>query len=162
MKTLALQGVLVITAAELVMLMTHQPHLLLWAAGIAVAVPLVGIRRLLTTGGAGQSETPALADEAGESLRRWLSATEARIRWSESTRADWDRRWRPILASRFEVSTGQRRARNSAAFGATGAMLFGDELWPWVDPGNIAPAGDRGAGPGRAVLEEILSRLEQR
>jgi hypothetical protein len=41
-------------------------------------------------------------------------------------------------------------------------MLFGDELWPWVDPGNVAPAGDRGPGPGRAVLEEILYRLEQR
>jgi hypothetical protein len=162
MKTLALQGALLVLAVQLAVLLTQQRQVLLPAAGIAVAVPLVGIRRLLTTGGVGSSAAPALIDEPGESLQRWLSGTEARIRWAESSRADWDRRWRPILAGRFEVSTGQRRAKNLAAFSATGAMLFGEELWPWVDPGNVAPAGDRGPGPGRAVLEEILYRLEQR
>ncbi|OBY32810.1 hypothetical protein [Mycolicibacter kumamotonensis] len=162
MKILALQGFLLVFAVQLAVLFAHRPELLLWAAGFAVAVPLVGIRRLLTTGGAGSSAGPPVTDEAGESLRRWLSGTEARIRWAESTRADWDRRWRPILARRFEVSSGQRRGKNPAAFDATGVMLFGDELWPWVDPGNVAPAGDRGPGPGRAVLEEILYRLEQR
>jgi hypothetical protein len=162
MRILALQGFLLVFAVQLAVLFAHRPELLLWAASFAVAVPLVGIRRLLTTGGAGSSAGPALTDEPGESLRRWLSGTEARIRWAESTRADWDRRWRPILARRFEVSSGQRRGKNPAAFDATGVMLFGDELWPWVDPGNVAPAGDRGPGPGRAVLEEILYRLEQR
>ncbi|ORA79494.1 hypothetical protein BST28_11665 [Mycolicibacter kumamotonensis] len=162
MKILALQGFLLVFAVQLAVLFAHRPELLLWAASFAVAVPLVGIRRLLTTGGAGSSAGPPVTDEAGESLRRWLSGTEARIRWAESTRADWDRRWRPILARRFEVSSGQRRGKNPAAFDATGVMLFGDELWPWVDPGNVAPAGDRGPGPGRAVLEEILYRLEQR
>lgn len=160
MKTLALQGALLVLAVELAVLFTHQRQVLLWAAGSAVAVPLIGIRRLLQSGGPGSAA--AALDEPGESLRRWLSGTEARIRWAESTRADWDRRWRPILARRFEVSTGQRRAKHPAAFSATGVMLFGDELWPWVDPGNVAPAADRGPGPGRAVLEEILCRLEQR
>lgn len=160
MKNVALQGVLLVLAVQLAVLFTHQRQLLLWAAAIAVAVPLLGIRQLLRSGGRGAAAEPAL-DEPGESLRRWLSGTEARIRWAESTRADWDRRWRPILARRFEVSTGQRRAKNEA-FSATGTMLFGAELWPWVDPGNVAPSADRGAGPGRAVLEEILHRLEQR
>ncbi len=161
MKTLALEGLLLLLGVELAVLLIDQRHLLPAAAGVAMAVPLAGIRRLLTTG-AGSTAAEAMADEPGESLRRWLSGTEARIRWSESTRADWDRRWRPILARRFEVSAGQRRAKNPAAFHATGVMLFGDQLWPWVDPGNVAPAGDRGPGPGRAVLEEILYRLEQR
>lgn len=160
MKTLALQGLLLVTAVQLAALFTHQRQSLLYVAGIAVAVPLAGIRRLLAP--PGESAAPELTDEPGESLRRWLSGTEARIRWAESTRADWDRRWRPILARQFEVSSGQRRAKNPAAFNATGAMLFGDELWPWVDPGNVAPAGCRGPGPGRAALEEILYRLEQR
>ncbi|GFG69583.1 hypothetical protein [Mycolicibacter senuensis] len=160
MKTVVLQGVLLVLAVQLAVLFTHQRQLLLWGAGLAVAVPLLGIRQLLGAGGRG-SAAPSALDEPGESLRRWLSGTEARIRWAESTRADWDRRWRPILARRFEVSTGQRRAKNEA-FNATGVMLFGAELWPWVDPGNVAPASDRGDGPGRAVLEEILYRLEQR
>ncbi|OBH15318.1 hypothetical protein [Mycolicibacter sinensis] len=159
MKTLALQGMLLVVAVQLAVLMAHRPQLLLWAAGIAVALPLVGIRRLLTPTGPPEA---ALTDEPGESLRRWLRGTEARIRWAESTRADWDRRWRPILARRFEVSSGQRRAKNPAEFNATGVMLFSDALWAWVDPGNVAPAGDHGPGPGRAVLEEILYRLEQR
>ncbi|WP_024441345.1 hypothetical protein [Mycobacterium sp. UM_WGJ] len=162
MKTIALQGVLLIVAAELVALMTHQRQLLFAAAGLALALPVFGIRRLLTTQGSVPSAGPAATDEPGEALRRWRSGTEARIRWSESTRADWDRRWRPILARRFEVSTGQGRAKDPAAFAATGALLFGDVLWPWVDPGNVAPTGDSGSGPGRAVLEEILCRLEQR
>ncbi|WP_409437504.1 hypothetical protein [Mycobacterium sp. SMC-14] len=162
MKTLALQGIILIAGAELVTLMIHQRQSLLWAAGVAVALPAVGIRRLLTTGGAGPPAAPEATDEPGEALHRWLSGTEARIRWSESTRADWDRRWRPILARRFEVSTGQGRTKDPAAYGATGALLFGDQLWQWVDPGNVAPAGVSGPGPGRAVLEEILCRLEQR
>ncbi|MGV0748378.1 hypothetical protein [Mycolicibacter heraklionensis] len=162
MKTLVLQGVLLIVAAEVVALMTHQHQLLFGAAGLAVALPVLGLRRLLATGGPGPPADPAVTDEPGEALRRWRTGTEARIRWAESTRADWDRRWRPILARRFEVSAGQGRAKDPAAFAATGALLFGDELWPWVDPGNVAPTGDSGPGPGRAVLEEILCRLEQR
>lgn len=162
MKTLALQSVLLMAGAEAVVLITQQRQLLLWVAGLAVVLPLVGIRRLMTTGGSESAATPVATDEPGEVLRQWLSGTEARIRWSESSRTDWDRRWRPILARRFEVSAGQGRAKDPAAFDATGALLFGDELWPWVDPGNVAPTGDNGPGPGRAVLEEILCRLEQR
>jgi hypothetical protein len=40
-------------------------------------------------------------------------------------------------------------------------MLFGDELWQWVNPNNITRTGDREPGPGRGVLEEILRKLEQ-
>jgi len=162
MKTLALQGVLLISAVQLTALLIRQRHLVLWAAGVAVAVSVVGIQRLLATGDAGSSGAVVITDEPGAALRQWLSATEARIRWAEGSRDDWDRRWRPILAGRFEVSSGQGRSKDPAAFAATGVMLFGEQLWPWVDPGNVAPAGDRGPGPGRVVLEEILRRLEQR
>lgn len=162
MKMLALQGVLLIVAVQVIALLVHQWDMVLWAAGVAVAVPLAGIQRRLATDGSGSVGALAITDEPGAALRQWLSGTEAKIRWSEATRADWDRRWRPILAGRFEVSSGQGRAKDPAAFAATGVMLFGEELWPWVDPGNVAPAGDRDPGPGRAVLEEILRRLEQR
>lgn len=162
MRTLVVQGVLMVIGVQLAVLFIGQRQALLWAAGIAVAVPLAGIRRLLATGGNRTAAAADITDGPGEMLRQWLSATEARVRWAESTRADWDRRWRPILAGQFEVSTGQGRAKDPAAFAATGAMLFGDELWPWVDPGNIAPAADRSPGPGREVLQEILNRLEQR
>ncbi|HET9875652.1 MAG TPA: hypothetical protein VFQ37_07775, partial [Mycobacterium sp.] len=135
MKPVVIQGVLLVVGVELLMLLEHQRQLLLWAAGTAVVLLLLGIRRLL---GASAAEpvpehTP---DGPGELLRRWMSGTETRIHWSESTRMDWDRHWRPILARRFEIATGQRRAKDSVAFDATGRMLFGGELWEWVDPSN--------------------------
>lgn len=87
--------------------------------------------------------------------------TETTIRWSESTRADWDRHLRPMLARRFEIATGHRQAKDPVAFAATGRMLFGDELWEWVNLNNVTHTGDRQPGPGRAALEEILQKLEQ-
>ena len=40
-------------------------------------------------------------------------------------------------------------------------MLFGADLWDWVNPNNVAPTGDRSPGPGRAALGEILRKLEK-
>ncbi|PRC61304.1 hypothetical protein C6A85_10220, partial [Mycobacterium sp. ITM-2017-0098] len=70
-------------------------------------------------------------DPAAASLRRWLSRTETLIAWSESSRSDWDRRLRPMLARQFELAAGQRKAKDARAFESTGRMLFGDELWQW-------------------------------
>ena len=100
-------------------------------------------------------------DDLGDSSRRWLATTETTIRWSESTRVDWDRHLRPMLARRYEIATGQRLAKDPAAFQATGQMLFGAELWEWVNPNDIRRAAEHQPGPGRATFEEILRRLEQ-
>jgi len=101
-----------------------------------------------------------VSNDAAESLRRWLSRTETLVSRAESTRRDWDRHLRPMLARQFELATGQR-ARNHAAFHATGTMLFGAELWAWVDPQNVSRTGESEPGPGRGALDEILQRLEQ-
>jgi hypothetical protein len=153
-------GVCMVVAAELLALFAPDRRLMLWISGAVVAVVLLGVRRFLVP------ETEPLpassdANDAGESLRRWLSGTETLIHWSESTRSDWDRHLRPMLARRFEMATGQRRAKDPATFDATGRMLFGQELWGWVDQENIARTGGREPGPGRAALDEILQRLEQ-
>ena len=66
-----------------------------------------------------------------------------------------------MLARRFAIATGQKQAKDPAAFDATGRTLFGAELWAWVNPNNLAHTGAREPGPGRATLEEILERLEQ-
>jgi hypothetical protein len=66
-----------------------------------------------------------------------------------------------MLARRYAIATGQRQAKNPAAFHSTGQMLFGSELWQWVDPNNVTRTGNREPGPGRAALEEILQKLEQ-
>ena len=83
------------------------------------------------------------------------------IRWADSSRRDWDRHLRPRLAREFMLATGQRANKDPAVMQATGRMVFGDELWQWVDPSNVAETGGREPGPGRAALSEILERLER-
>ncbi|GFG97268.1 hypothetical protein [Mycobacterium timonense] len=157
-KTTAL-GVFLIVGIELLALTQHDRRLVLAASGIGLALVLLSMRRTLGRGL--ETDTEPDADDLGDSLRRWLATTETTIRWSEATRADWDRHLRPMLARRYEIATGQRQAKDPAAFHATGRMLFGVELWEWVNPNNVIRNGDRQPGPGRAALEAILRKLEQ-
>jgi hypothetical protein len=126
---------------------------------LVVGIELLNVRRYLGHGK--QPEAEPDHDDLGKSLRHWLSTTETTIRWSDSTRADWDRHLRPMLARRYEMTTGQRQSKDPMAYHASGQMLFGAELWEWVNPNNVTRTGDRQPGPGRAALEEILRRLEQ-
>lgn len=129
-------------------------------SGVALVGGLIAVRWSLRSGRS--PERPASeSDERAAALQRWATKTETMISWSESTRSDWDRRLRPMLARQFELATGQRKARNTNAFEATGRMLFGPQLWQWVDPENVSRTGDREPGPGRAALDEILQRLER-
>ncbi len=157
-RTLAL-GSCLIVGIELLALMQHDRRLVLAVTGGALALVLLTVRRVLGRGM--RPEPEADPDDLGDSLRRWLSNTETTIRWSESTRVDWDRHLRPMLARRYEMTTGQRRSKDPVAYQAGGQMLFGAELWEWVNPNNVTRTGDRRPGPGRATLEEILRKLEQ-
>jgi hypothetical protein len=159
MKRLLVLGVCLIVGVELLALITHDRRFVLAASGVALALVLLNVRRFLGRG----TEPPAEPDpdDLGDSLRRWLSTTETTIRWSDSTRADWDRHLRPMLARRYEMTTGQRQSKDPLAYQATGRMLFGAEIWEWVNPNNVTRTGDREPGPGRTMLEEILRRLEQ-
>jgi hypothetical protein len=159
MKRLIALGICLIVGMELLMLIVQDRRFVLAASGVAAALVLLNVRRIL--GHPTGPPTDPDSDDLGDALRRWLSTTETTIRWSDSTRADWDRHLRPMLARRFEIATGQRQAKDPAAFVATGRMLFGDELWEWVNPNNVARTGEREPGPGRGALERILQRLEQ-
>jgi hypothetical protein len=159
MKRLIALGVSLVVCAELTARSLHDRRYVLWAAGAAALFALVNVRQVL-----GRDIRPAPAEIPNaleETLRSWLSRTQTMIHRSESTRADWDRHLRPMLARRFGIATGQKQAKDAAAFDATGRMLFGPELWAWVDPNNISRTGIGEPGPGRATLEEILERLEQ-
>lgn len=159
MKRLVSLGVSIVLSAELAALSLHDRRFVLWAAGAAVLFALVNVRLVLGRDAAlPPPETPNALEE---SLRSWLSRTQTLIRRSESTRADWDRHLRPMLARRFAIATGQKQAKDPAAFDATGRTLFGSELWAWVNPNNVSRTGLSEPGPGRARLEEILERLEQ-
>jgi hypothetical protein len=159
-KTLVAAAVCLVVGVELVALIQPDRRLVLSASGVALAVVLLAVRSLLADQ---VKSTPAgsASDDPAELLRRWLSRTETFVRWAESTRTDWDRHLRPKLAREFEMATGVRQAKDPAAVQATGRMLFGAELWGWVDPGNVARTGGHEPGPGQAALNEILQRLEQ-
>ncbi|BBX65877.1 hypothetical protein MSAS_50510 [Mycobacterium saskatchewanense] len=159
MKRLVTLGSFLIVGVELLALIMHDRRVVSAAAGVALALVLLSVRRVLGRGPGLQDEAPP--DDLGDSLRRWLATTESTIRWSESTRADWDRHLRPMLARRYEITTGQKQSKDRAAYHASGRMLFGPELWEWVNPNNVTRTGDRSPGPGRAALGEILRKLEQ-
>jgi hypothetical protein len=111
-----------------------------------------------------QDTGAAPSSDAAELLQQWKSDTETLVRRADSTRLQWDRHLRPRLAREFAAATGHRQASDPAAFHATGRMLFGAQLWQWVDPDNVVSGMSGRAdepGPGRAVLGEILQRLER-
>jgi len=159
MKRLIALGVCLVVSAELLVLISHDRRFVLAASGAALALVLLNVRRFLGRGSEPAAELEP--EDLGDSLRRWLSTTETTIRWSDSTRADWDRHLRPMLARRYEIATGQKQSKDPAVYHSTGRMLFGAELWEWVNPNNVTRTGDRRPGPGRAALEEILRKLEQ-
>lgn len=160
MKKLVGAAFLLVAGAELIALGAHDRRLILIVSGCALALALVAVRwQFAREAETGWEQTAS--DDAAESLRRWRSRTEILISRSEATRTDWDRHLRPMLARQFELATGQRRTRNSAAYHATGEMLFGPQLWEWVNPENVARGGTDKSGPGRATLDEILQRLER-
>ena len=100
-------------------------------------------------------------DDAAHRVHRWRERTATLVGWADSTRGDWDRHLRPMLAREFALSTRQRQSKDRAAMVATGRMLFGPQLWQWVDPLNVGYAERDEPGPGRAALEEILQRMER-
>jgi hypothetical protein len=159
MKKLVAAGLFVVALVEVTAIAVLDRDLVLIVVGAMVALVLFALRLYLVR--EPSPDEAALANDATESLRRWLSRTQTLVSRSDSTRRDWDRHLRPMLARQFELATGQRQARNHAAFHATGTMLFGAELWAWVDPQNVSRTSDGEPGPGREALDEILRRLER-
>lgn len=160
MKKLVILGISLVVAAELAAIVLLDRQVVVWVSGVAVAVVLLAVRWFMTHDLEPELPEPD-ADESGASLRRWLSRTETLISRSESNRSDWDRHLRPMLARQFEMATGQRQRKDPKAFNATGRMLFGEDLWQWVDPSNVTRTGGREPGPGRTALNDILQRLEK-
>ena len=159
MTKLVVLGLALVVAVEAMAFTMADHRFVLWVSGGAAALVLLAGRRLLDRESA--TEPESLADGPAESMRRWIVRTETMVRWADSTRRDWDRHLRPRLAREFMLATGQRANKDPAAMHATGRMVFGDELWQWVDPSNVAQTRGREPGPGRAALSEILERLER-
>jgi len=159
MTRLVAGGIFVVVAAEATALLAPGRRAVLWLSGAAVAMLLLAMRRRMTTDP--PPADPAPGDAAAESLRRWITRTQAMLTWADGSRADWDRHLRPKLAREFTLATGQRQGKDAAAQRATGQMLFGADLWQWVDPSNVARGRAEEPGPGRATLDEILRRLER-
>ena len=160
MNKLVVLGLSLVVAAETMSFVMAEHRYVMWVSGAAAALVLVAGRRLLDHQ-SGTHTAELLADGPAESMKRWIVRTETMVRWADSSRRDWDHHLRPRLAREFMVATGQRVGKDPSSLQATGRMVFGDELWQWVDPSNVAHTGGHEPGPGRAALSEILERLER-
>ncbi|TXI57587.1 hypothetical protein [Mycolicibacterium mageritense] len=159
MKRTVAAGFLLVLLVEVYAVLVLQDRSVVgWATGVAVAIVLGAMRWMLRD----DDDNPGPAsDDAAELLAQWMSQTETLVRRADSSRLQWDRHLRPRLAREFAAATGHRQSGDPAAFAATGRMLFGAELWQWVDPNNVIASRAEEPGPGRAVLAEILQRLER-
>jgi hypothetical protein len=159
-KKLVAAAFLLVIGVELIALAAPDRRMTLVMSGVAVACAVLAVRWYLVRESEDDGDTYR-NDDAAASLRRWLSRTETLISRSEATRMEWDRHLRPMLARQYEMATGQKRTKDREAYHATGEMLFGADLWAWVDPENVSRRGSAEPGPGRAALDEILQRLER-
>ena len=161
MNKVMASGFLLVLLAEATAFVVNRS----WAlpiAGVAVALFAIELRSHLAGAKPDPADGPP-ANDAHESLQRWRAQTETMVRWADAGRVEWDRHLRPKLAREFMLAT---RQKETAAVDATGRMVFGDDLWQWVDPHNVSTSAALTArrdepGPGRAALDEILRRLEQ-
>jgi hypothetical protein len=160
MNKLVVAGIALIVVVGAMSLSLPDRRLFPLMVGAMTAVALLTVRWLLARDVRIASDDTRARDP-GEALRRWLARTENLVQRSESSRSDWDKHLRPMLARQFELASGQRKAKDPSAFRASALMVFGPELWAWVDPDNVDRSGGLEPGPGRAVLNDVLERLEQ-
>lgn len=162
MGRLILIGVVVVGAAEALVLILRMRDLVPLAGGAAVALVLwaFGVHLIEST-----SDEHAAVDDgarsADEALTRWRARTEIMVERADETRGDWDRHLRPMLAREFQMNTGHRLNKDPKAMETTGVMVFGEDLWPWVSPTGASFADRDDPAPGTAALDEILTRLER-
>ncbi|WP_327148689.1 hypothetical protein [Nocardia sp. NBC_01329] len=132
------------------------------AAGIPVAIALCCFVWVLLRPEKREKE---LADDMengpAEMLRHWHARAVMLVDRADGSRADWDRHLRPLLAKEFQLSAGPRVSKNRRALESAGVHLFGAELWRWVDPADSELRDQNTPAPGRAALDEILSRLQR-
>ncbi len=159
MKKILAVAIVVVVGAQLLALSQPDRRFVLWVGGVAAVAVLLTVRWWVVRD-AGSATDDSRARDPAESLRRWRSKTEILIARADSNTSDWDKHLRPLLARQFELATGQRKSKDAKAFHATALALFGEGLWPWVDPDNVSRSGADEPGPGRAVLDDVLRRLE--
>lgn len=157
-------GAIVVVVAVEAIALGDQRDALPLLAGIPVLIALALLVRSLAERRRTQALDGPDDDEIdngpAEMLRRWRARAQMLAERADGSRADWDRYLRPLLAKEFELSTGHRITKNRRATEAAGQLLFGPELWRWVDPANSATRDQNTRAPGRAALDEILRRLQ--
>jgi hypothetical protein len=159
-KKLTTVAVVMLIGAQLLALSHPDRRVVLWVGTAAAAAVLLTVRWWMVRDARSAIDETRARDPA-ESLRRWRSKTEILIARADTNRSDWDKYLRPMLARQFELATGQRKKKDANVFHATALALFGAQLWAWVDPDNVSRSGAAEPGPGRAVLNDVLQRLEK-
>lgn len=142
---------------------TRAPEFMAVAAGVPVAVALACFVRVLVRPDKYEEwdELAEMENGPAEMLRRWRARAQMLAERADGTRADWDRYLRPLLAKEFQLSAGVRVSKNRRALESAGIHQFGPELWRWVDPADSVLRDRRTPAPGRAVLDELLRRLQK-
>jgi hypothetical protein len=157
MTRVVLIGLAAVCGVEVALIVAGADAAVLPAAGAAGALVLFALRVRMSTLHKRAVIEPAACPPA-EMLARWLTRTAAFVAWADGTRGDWDRHVRPVLARSFATAVARRGAQSDSA--ALGRAMFGEDMWPWVDPAAASWERRDEPGPGRAVLAAVLDRME--
>ena len=118
MTRIGVIAIAVVLGVQLLALVHPDRHVALWMGAAAATVALLTVRWLVVRD-AGSAFDDSRARDPAETLRRWRSKTEIMIARADSTRSDWDKYLRPMLARQFELATGARKGKDPRVFRAT-------------------------------------------
>ena len=154
-------AVVAVAVLEILATLRAREYVLL-VAGVPVAIALCCFVWVLLHRERKEKEAAdEMANGPAEMLRHWYARYQILADRADGSRADWDRHLRPLLANEFQLSAGLRVSKNRRALENAGMHLFGAELWRWVVRADSALRDQDTPAPGRAALDEILSRLQR-
>jgi hypothetical protein len=148
-------------------------------AGLAAAYAVAGPRGAVVAGtilaaGAVLAARAALPPGPRHGIRRRAAAAEVQaadfpgyrriagdLSWATTSRRHYDRIARPMLGRLLGAALAERHRVDVARQPDAARRLFGEDLWPLLDPAR--PPSDDGDAPGvdLATLARIADRLEQ-
>ena len=85
----------------------------------------------------------------------------AELTWAGTSQRHYDHGLRPLLARLVTARLAERHGLDAATQSERAAAVFGEDLWPLVDPARPASSDRDAPGVSLAALTQIVTRLEE-
>lgn len=136
--------------------------LIVTGTGLA-ALAMLAVRATL---GHGESRRAAVRDQRagsgdGADAFRTYRKIATELGWAGVSRRHYDHSVRPLLARLLAAALADRHRIDMAREPGRARLLVGADLWPLIDPAQLASNDDLAPGVDRAALSRVVDRLEE-